>query len=155
MGYDKETKSNYYFASISNEYQYSYKDFNLSGELIREKNIKKQPNTSAPAYQKNNELSKLEKTAIILQALTQGMQAMSGYMDTYSSRNIYSTPSSTSTSSKKTCSFCNGTGYNPGLERPAFYTSYDDPMTHRCDVCNDKSLHYHKQCPACLGRGYR
>ena len=163
MDYDKETGCNYYYART---YDHSTRHFNLSGELIfeeREKvysssNSSSKYSSSSKSSSKSSSqsgLSKLEKTALILQALTQGMQAMSGYMDTYSSRNIYSPPSSTSTSSKKTCSFCNGTGYNPGLERPAFYTSYDDPMTHRCDVCNDKSLHYHKQCPACLGRGYR
>ena len=155
MGYDEEAKSNYYFTITISDNLYSSKEFNLSGKLIGEKNIKMQPNTSSTAYQQNNGLSKLEKTTLILQALAQGMQAMNGYMNTYSSSNIYSGQSSGSSSTQKTCSFCNGTGYNPGLERPPFYSSYDDPMTNRCSVCNDKSNHYHKQCPACMGRGYR
>ena len=111
--------------------------------MIYEKTLKKsQSNTVNYKSKQHEELSKLEKTAIILRILAQGMQSMNSYMNTYSSGNIYLRPDSPSYSrQKQTCSFCHGTGYNPGKERPPFYSYSDDPMTGSCEICGDKSNH--------------
>ena len=77
---------------------------------------------------------------------------MTGYMNISSSRNIYGT---SYTRQQQICSFCKGTGNNPKMERPPFYSSIDDPMNGSCNVCGDKSNHYHKICPSCKGRGYK
>ena len=157
MSYDEETKSNYYFAINSDDNVYSIKHFNLLGNLIYEKTLKKsQSNTTNYKSKQHEELPKLKKTAIILRILAQGMQSMNSYMNTYSSGNIYLRPDSPSYSrQKQTCSFCHGTGYNPGKERPPFYSYSDDPMTGSCEICGDKSNHYHKSCPSCRGKGYK
>lgn len=55
---------------------------------------------------------------------------------------------------KKECSFCHGTGYNLSKERPPFYSYNDDPKTGSCSTCGDKSIHYHKSCASCMGKGY-
>lgn len=107
MSYDEEAKSNYYFAINSDDNVYSIKHFNLLGNLIYEKTLKKsQSNTVNYKSKQHEELSKLEKTAIILRILAQGMQSMNSYMNTYSSGNIYLRPDSPSYSrQKQTCSF--------------------------------------------------
>jgi tetratricopeptide (TPR) repeat protein len=65
-------------------------------------------------------------------------------------------PSGGVTVGRQSCSFCNGTGYNPARERPAFYDSTtEDYSSGMCDICGSNSNHYHKQCPSCAGKGYR
>ena len=168
MSYDDETKANYYYAINSDDNTYRRRNFNLSGELISEwtrKINKTKPDVAASKPNSNSDkLSRLEKTAAVLQILSQGLQSIGGYMNTYSSRNIYSpqnygsysgSQSSSYSNRKQTCSFCHGTGYNPGMERPPFYSYSEDPMTGSCDICGDKSNHYHNPCPSCGGRGYR
>ena len=155
MAYDEEAKSNYYLAINNNDEIYCSKKFNLLGDLISERTIKRSQQ-SKTASEQDNGLSKLKKTVLILQMLTQGMQAMSGYMNTYSSGNIYVPQNNPSYSHQtKTCSLCRGTGYNPGKERPPFYSYSEDPMTGHCDICGDMSNHYHNPCPSCNGKGYR
>lgn len=55
---------------------------------------------------------------------------------------------------KQECSSCRGTGYNLSKERPPFYSYNDDPKAGSCNICGDKSIHYHKSCPLCMGKGY-
>jgi hypothetical protein len=57
---------------------------------------------------------------------------------------------------RQTCSSCNGTGKNSARERPALYNySTEDYSSPRCSICGDRSNHYHKDCPSCMGKGYR
>lgn len=52
------------------------------------------------------------------------------------------------------CSFCHGTGKNPGKTYPPSFgleRTYDNPP---CDICGDRDNHYHKKCPSCNGKGY-
>jgi tetratricopeptide (TPR) repeat protein len=57
---------------------------------------------------------------------------------------------------KRICTSCNGTGKNSARERPALYSySNEDYSGPRCSICGDRSNHYHKDCPSCLGKGYR
>ena len=153
MCYDEETESNYYLASNISDKLSVYKHFSLSGRLINQTiiEINKSDLTQSEPNQPS-QMSKLEKTAAVLQILAAGMQNMTGYMNTYSSRNIYGT---SYTRQQQICSFCKGTGNNPKMERPPFYSSIDDPMNGSCNVCGDKSNHYHKICPSCKGRGYK
>ncbi len=153
MFYDEETKSNYYGAYISYGELETYKKFNLSGNLLFEKTIEKSKLNNHSSRQ-NSELTKLEKTTLVLQMLLQGMQCINSYTNTYTSGNIYSRTYNTSLGQKRICSFCHGTGYNPGKERPAMYSYSEDPMTGSCEICGDKSTHYHEQCPSCRGKGY-
>ena len=153
MSYDEETESNYYLATIQTDEVYISKDFSLSGELIKQRIIEKKRQVQAESEPNQpSQMSKLEKTAAVLQILAAGMQNMTSYMNTSSSRNIYGT---SYTRQQQTCSFCKGTGNNPKMERPPFYSSIGDPMNGSCNVCGDKSNHYHKICPSCKGRGYK
>jgi tetratricopeptide (TPR) repeat protein len=62
---------------------------------------------------------------------------------------------STSGKQSKTCSSCNGTGYNSARERASFYSySSDIKDNPPCDVCGDRSDHYHKSCSVCRGTGH-
>lgn len=153
MCYDEETESNYYLATNVSDKLYENLIFSLSGRLI-EQTIKEsnQSDLTQSESEQPSQMSKLEKTAAVLQILAAGMQNMTSYMNTYSSRNIYGT---SYTRQQQTCSFCKGTGNNPKMERPPFYSSIDDPMNRSCNVCGDKSNHYHKICPSCKGRGYK
>lgn len=153
MCYDEETESNYYVADNISDKLYVSQEFSLSGRLINQIIIERnQSDLTQSEPNQPSQMSKLEKTATVLQILAAGMQNMTGYMDTSSSRNIYGT---SYTRQQQICSFCKGTGKNPKMERPPFYSSIDDPMNGSCNVCGDKSNHYHKICPSCKGRGYK
>jgi hypothetical protein len=52
------------------------------------------------------------------------------------------------------CSFCHGTGYNPGKEYPPDFGSGRALSSTPCKICNDPYSHYHKNCPSCNGKGY-
>ena len=72
------------------------------------------------------------------------------YHNNYDRRGSYSSaPKKVKT---KKCSFCNGTGVNPGKERPAFYDAGHISST-KCNYCDDMSVHYHNDCPSCQGKG--
>ena len=56
---------------------------------------------------------------------------------------------------REICSLCNGTGYNPVKERPPFYSYDTETYDHEpCEICGDRSSHYHKKCPKCNGKGF-
>ena len=56
---------------------------------------------------------------------------------------------------REICSLCNGTGYNPAKERPPFYSYDTETYDHEpCEICGDRSSHYHKKCPKCNGKGF-
>ena len=55
----------------------------------------------------------------------------------------------------ETCSFCNGTGKNPGKEYPPSYGLGTTTSKTRCNICGGWDVHYHKPCPSCNGKGYR
>ena len=111
---------------------------------------------------------KIAKSLRISQILSLGTVALNGALNIYavstSTGNIpaveksYPMQNSSQQYSsglvKQECSFCHGTGYNLGKERPSFYSYNEDPMTGNCDVCADRSQHYHKSCPSCMGKGY-
>lgn len=64
------------------------------------------------------------------------------------------TPGSTLHKVSEKCSFCHGTGKNPGKEYPPSFgleKTYDKPP---CEICGDRDNHYHKKCPSCNGKGY-
>lgn len=153
MCYDEETESNYYLATNISDKLFVCKHLSLSGRLIKQTIIERnQSDLTQSESEQPSQMSKLEKTATVLQILAAGMQNMTSYMNISSSRNIYGT---SYTRQQQTCSFCKGTGNNPKMERPPFYSSIDDPMNGSCNVCGDKSNHYHKICPSCKGRGYK
>ena len=52
------------------------------------------------------------------------------------------------------CSFCRGTGKNPGKEYPAQFGLDPVQKTTKCPICGDWDNHYHKACPSCQGKGY-
>lgn len=56
---------------------------------------------------------------------------------------------------QRKCSSCHGTGYNSARERAAFY-SYSEELydNEPCEICGDRSSHYHKPCLVCRGKGY-
>jgi hypothetical protein len=65
-------------------------------------------------------------------------------------------PAGTAVKGRQVCSFCHGTGQNPAMERPAFYSYNDEDFTgSTCSICGSSSNHYHKSCPSCMGKGYR
>lgn len=60
--------------------------------------------------------------------------------------------SSVSQLEEVTCSFCKGTGVNPGIETVPTYGN-DCEMSVHCQYCSNPKPHYHKKCPSCNGRG--
>lgn len=68
-------------------------------------------------------------------------------------------PSSSSSNNnkliRKNCSFCNGTGKNPGKEYGADYSGGKIITIEYCSVCGrNEKKHYHNSCPSCGGKGY-
>lgn len=55
---------------------------------------------------------------------------------------------------KVQCSFCNGTGKNPGKEYPANFGNGIQYHKKKCEICGSYEVHYHKKCPSCQGKGY-
>lgn len=109
---------------------------------------------------------KSDATFLIMTAINQSLATINQSMMIFNNQNTNFTPCiNTSTigehsraiynQKEKKCSLCHGTGYNPGKERASFY-SYSTDMKDNppCDVCGDRSDHYHKSCPSCGGKGY-
>lgn len=98
-------------------------------------------------------------------AIMYGLNQMSGTLQTILSNGSsgHFTPttptlhsnSTHSGSNQRECSSCHGTGYSSARERAAFY-SYSEEIydNEPCEICGDRSDHYHKPCPVCNGRGW-
>lgn len=97
------------------------------------------------------------------QSINSSIQQFSGnssYSQTSSFGNNYSgtefsnagSGSSVSQLEEVTCSFCKGTGVNPGIETVPSYGT-DCEMSVSCQYCSNPTPHYHKKCPSCNGRG--
>ena len=113
---------------------------------------------------------KHQRTMAILNAITTGLNLFSQTVTAINNvKNGYSAPvqtytpvfnksKSTYTPKEKSCSFCKGTGMNPGKEYPPNYgvgVTESDFSNRACDVCGSYDNHYHKPCPSCGGKGYQ
>lgn len=80
-------------------------------------------------------------------------QKMNPYPDSNDRSFDDSQSRSQSSSSKRVCSFCNGTGLNPACD---YAPDYGGPeTTYYCETCKAyKRAHSHGRCPSCLGKGY-
>ena len=111
--------------------------------------------------QSKQKLSGWDKAAMILGAISNGLQLFSQSMAPVQTPQNSYTPSpsynynSSNTSTRKTCSSCHGTGLSSAKERAAFYSYSDETYSNSpCEVCGDRDSHYHKPCPRCIGKGY-
>lgn len=103
----------------------------------------------------NQKMQRLEAAAIALQATGTALNATNHSINpTRTATNPSNTRVAPNISKKKTCSMCNGTGKNPAKERPAFYSYSNETFSNPpCEICGDRSNHYHKDCPSCRGKG--
>lgn len=106
----------------------------------------------------DNSAERLKKFADALNQTANALNALNnpGHTTTPSPSPGVTSPSPGSTLHKERekCSFCHGTGKNPGKTYPPSFgleRTYDNPP---CDICGDRDNHYHKKCPSCNGKGY-
>lgn len=102
------------------------------------------------------------KTERILNAVAAGLNSVNNSLNTYnnSNNNTYTPPNNTNNNKGSghmenvKCSFCRGTGKNPGKEYPPQFGQGKTYKDTKCEICGSWDNHYHKSCPSCGGKGY-
>lgn len=106
--------------------------------------------------------SGLDKAITILGAISNGLQLFSQSMNAvkapqqgYAVHSTYNPYNSSTSTSRKECPSCHGTGLNSAKERSAFYSYGEETYSNSpCEICGSRDSHYHKPCPSCQGREY-